>query len=223
MAETLIVIEGLDGSGKSTQVEKLRNRLIEEGIKVKQIKLPDYEDESSTLVRMYLAGEFGSQPSDVNIYAASSFYAVDRYASYKRHWKEDYLSDTVILADRYTTSNAVHQSVKLPKEEWDSYISWLMDYEYNKLGIPSPNAVVFLDMPVEISQKLMTERYNGDEVKKDIHEANVDYLNKCHEAAMFAADKLGWSVIKCSDGENPLPIDEIGEKVYQEVIKAIRR
>lgn len=223
MTNTLIVIEGLDGSGKSTQVELLKNRLINDGLKLKQIKLPDYEDESSTLVRMYLKGDFGKKADDVNIYAASSFYAVDRFASYKRHWKDDYLSGTVILADRYTTSNAVHQTVKLPENEWDEYLSWLTDYEYNKMGIPAPTAVIFLDMPVEISQKLMSQRYGGNEEKKDIHEADVEYLKKCHKAALFAAEKFGWSVIKCSDGEKPLPIEEIGENIYQEILKKIGR
>ena len=218
MKGKLIVIEGLDGSGKSTQVRLLAERFKKENISFRQIKLPDYEDESSTLVRMYLAGEFGSRPEDVNIYAASSFYAVDRYASYKRHWSGDYLGGTVILADRYTTSNAVHQTVKLPREEWDGYISWLTDYEYVKMGIPKPDCVIYLDMPVEISQRLMTKRYEGDEVKKDIHEANVEYLHRCREAALFAAQKLGWNVIVCSsDSVNPRPVEEIGEAVYNAV------
>ncbi len=223
MANTLIVIEGLDGSGKSTQIELLKNRFIEEGVAVKQIKLPDYEDKSSTLVKMYLGGEFGQNPDDVNIYAASSFYAVDRYASYKRHWSEDYLAGTVILADRYTTSNAVHQSVKLPAEKWNGYLDWLTDYEYNKMGIPAPTCVIYLDMPVEISQRLMSKRYNGNEDKKDIHEANVEYLLKCRTAAMFAAEKFGWSVIKCSEDGEPLTIKEIHQAIYKEVKRKIRR
>lgn len=223
MKSTLVVIEGLDGSGKSTQVKLLSEKFTDENIKFRQIKLPDYEDESSTLVRMYLAGEFGRKPEDVNIYAASSFYAVDRYASYKRHWAEDYLNGTVILADRYTTSNAVHQTVKLPREQWDEYISWLTDYEYVKMGIPRPDCVIYLDMPVEISQRLMSERYGGDEVKKDIHEADVEYLLKCREAALFAAEKLGWSVIRCSDGESPLPREVIADAIYAEIKKKIGR
>lgn len=223
MENTLIVIEGLDGSGKSTQVELLKEKLINDNFPVKQIKLPDYDDKSSTLVKMYLTGEFGKKADDVNIYAASSFYAVDRFASYKRHWKEDYNSGTVIIADRYTTSNAVHQTVKLPEAEWDEYLSWLTDYEYNKMQIPEPSAVIFLDMPVDISQRLMTMRYGGNEGKKDIHEADVAYLKKCHKAALFAAEKFGWSVIKCSDGENPLPIEEISEKIYDEILKKIGR
>ncbi len=223
MSQTLIVIEGLDGSGKSTQVELLKQRLISKNIPVRQIKLPDYDDPSSTLVKMYLNGGFGKKADDVNIYAASSFYAVDRFASYKRHWEKDYLGGTVIIADRYTTSNAVHQSVKLPESEWDGYLSWLTDYEYVKMRIPKPDAVVFLDMPVDISQKLMSKRYGGNESKKDIHEADVEYLKKCRKAAMFAAEKFGWSIIKCSDGENPLPIEEIGENIYREIIKKIGR
>ncbi len=210
----LIVIEGLDGSGKSTQVRRLREKLTADGIALKQIKLPDYDDPSSTLVRMYLAGDFGKNPDDVNIFAASSFYAVDRYASYKRHWSKDYLSGTVILADRYVTSNAVHQTVKLPRAKWDEYLDWLTDYEYNKMGIPKPDCVIYLDMPVEISQRLMTKRYEGDEVKKDIHEANVGYLLKCREAAMYAAKKFGWNVIKCAEGDKPRTVDDIGDEIY---------
>ncbi len=222
MANTLIVIEGLDGSGKSTQIELLKQRFTDDGVSVRQIKLPDYEDKSSTLVKMYLGGEFGKNPDDVNIYAASSFYAVDRFASYKRHWQEDYLSGTVILADRYTTSNAVHQSVKLPAQQWNTYLDWLTDYEYNKMGIPKPTCVIYLDMPVEISQRLMSKRYKGNEDKKDIHEANVEYLLKCRTAAMFAAEKFGWTVIKCSEDGEPLTIKEINNAIYKEVKRKIR-
>lgn len=166
MSGKLIVIEGLDGSGKSTQTELLQKKLAALSVDTKRIKLPDYDDPSSTLVRMYLGGEFGNDPSCVNVYAASSFYAVDRYASYSRHWKEDYLSGKVILADRYTSSNAVHQAVKLPQSEWDDYIKWLCDYEYEKLAVPKPDRIIYLDMPVDVSQQLMTKRYGGDEVKK---------------------------------------------------------
>lgn len=221
MSGKLIVIEGLDGSGKSTQVALLKQNFEKNNIKIKQIKLPDYEDDSSTLVRMYLSGKFGKKPDDVNIYAASSFYAVDRYASYKRHWSEDYLSGTVILADRYVTSNAVHQTVKLPREKWDEYLDWLTDYEYCKMGIPRPDCVIYLDMPVEISQRLMTSRYNGEEAKKDIHEANVNYLLECRKAAAFAAEKFGWTVINCADGDRPRAREDIGNEIYSEILKKI--
>lgn len=210
----LIVIEGLDGSGKSTQIEILKNRLSSLGKNIRQIKLPDYDNKSSTLVKMYLGGEFGSDPADVNIYAASLFYTVDRYANYKNVWSEDYLGGTLILADRYTTSNAVHQTVKLSKDKWDSYLDWLFETEYEKVGIPKPDAVIFLDMDVDISQKLMSKRYCGEETKKDVHEANVDYLKKCHEAALYTAERFGWKVIKCYEGESPLPIEKISEEIF---------
>ena len=213
----LIVIEGLDGSGKSTQTALIKDKIEKCGKTIKQIKLPDYESESSALVRMYLGGEFGSDPSDVNTYATSLFYTVDRFANYTKVWKDDYLNGTVILADRYTTSNAVHQMVKLPKDKWDEYLLWLEDIEYNKVKIPKPDAVIFLDMPVDVSQRLMTERYSGDENKKDVHEANVAYLNACHESALYAADKLGWIVVKCSDGDNPRTIEEINNDIFKEI------
>lgn len=213
----LIVIEGLDGSGKSTQIEKLKEKLAEYGKNVKQIKLPDYESRSSALVKMYLGGEFGNSPSDVNTFAASLFYTVDRYANYQKVWKNDYLNGALILADRYTTSNAVHQTVKLPKDKWNSYLDWLFETEYGKVGIPKPDKVIFLDMDVDISQKLMSKRYCGEESKKDVHEANVDYLKQCREAALYTANRFGWTVIKCFDGETPLPIDEISGKIFENV------
>ncbi len=217
MKGKLIVIEGLDGSGKTTQMNLLCESLAAEGKEPVKIKLPDYESPSSSLVRMYLGGEFGSNPGAVNAYAASSFYAVDRVANYINKWSGAYLSGKLILADRYTTSNAYHQTLKLEKNQWDSYLEWLEDYEYNKLGIPRPDGVIYLDMPIEISQKLMTARYGGDEVKKDIHEANVAYLKKCREAAAYAADKLGWQIVSCAQGDSALPIETIAEVVYKKV------
>jgi len=205
----LIVLDGLDGSGKSTQLEAVDRWMTAQGIAHKIISFPDYEQPSSVLVRQYLAGEFGGTPAAVNAYAASSFYAVDRYASFKRFWQEDYENGTVILAARYTTSNAIHQMSKLPKEEWDSYLEWLEDYEYRLLGLPKPDLVIFLDMPPAVSQKLLSERYGGDDTKKDIHEMNVDYLLTCREAALYAAEKCGWVVLPCSDGDAPRTIEEI--------------
>ena len=205
----IIVLEGLDGSGKSTQFDKLDKYLTDRGVYHKSISFPDYDNKSSELVKMYLGGEIGSSPADVNAYAASSFYAVDRYVSYKQLWEEDYKKGAFISAARYVTSNCIYQMTKLPEGEWDSYIEWLEDYEYDKLGLPRPDQVIFLDMPIEISQKLMSGRYNGDESKKDIHEADVSYLYACRKAALFTAEKCGWKIIRCSKGDEPRTIDEI--------------
>ncbi len=217
----LIVIEGLDGSGKSTQTKLVREYLESKGADVHQIKLPDYESDSSALVRMYLRGEFGSSPTDVGAYAASSFYAVDRYANFVTKWKEDYESGRIILADRYATSNAAHQMTKLARDEWDEYLAWLEDFEYVKIGIPKPSLVVFLDMPVEISQKLMTSRYSGDEGKKDVHEADVAYLSACRTAGLYAAEKLGWSIIRCFEGDEPRAIEDIAADIESLVERLI--
>ncbi len=221
MKGKLIVIEGLDGSGKSTQEELLKKKLADINIKVNFIKLPNYDDPACDLVKMYLSGRFGSDPSDVNAYAASSFFAVDRYVSYNCYWKDSYLNGEVFLADRYTTSNAYHQLTKTNRNEWDSYLEWLEDFEYKKMGIPKPDAVIYLDMPIEVSQKLMTSRYNGDDSKKDIHEKNVEYLKSCREAADYACSKLGWTRIVCGENGEPLPVDEISEKVFAAVIKLL--
>lgn len=194
----LIIIEGLDGSGKSTQVKLLEEYFKAKNIDYKKIKLPDYDNPSSTLVKMYLGGEFGKSADDVNAYAAGAFYAVDRFASYKLNWGSDYEKGTVILADRYATSNSIYQMEKISEDEWDSYLEWSADFEYNKIGIPSPDAVIYLDMPVEISQRLMTSRYNGDEGKKDVHEVNVEFLKKCRKSALYTANKQGWKVVEGS-------------------------
>ena len=209
----LIIIEGLDGSGKSTQIELLEEYLKSNEIIYKKIKLPDYDSPSSTLVKMYLGGEFGSSADDVNAYAAGAFYAVDRYASFNLGWKKDYESGTLIIADRYATSNSIYQMEKIEESKWDEYLEWSEDFEYNKLSIPRPDCVIYLDMPVEISQRLMTSRYDGDENKKDVHEVNVDFLTKCRKSALYTAEKQGWKVIECSNGKEPYSVDEIHKKI----------
>lgn len=215
----LIVIDGLDGSGKTTQFELIQNKINKNNVKA--ISFPDYNEPSSTLVKMYLAGEFSSNADGVNAYAASSFYAVDRYASYKKFWENNYLNGDLILASRYVSSNIIHQMVKLPQIEWDSYLDWLYDYEFIKLGLPRPDKVIFLDMPIEISQSLMTSRYDGDNTKKDIHEKDVTYLKSCREAALYAASKLKWEIIECSDGVKPYKIDKINNEILDVIFEVL--
>ena len=178
---SLIVIEGLDGSGKGTQSQLLYTAMQQSGRPCRKISFPNYESPSSALVKMYLAGEFGKQADSVNAYAASTFYAVDRYASFKKDWEPEYNAGSLILADRYTTSNMVYQLTKLPRGEWEPFLAWLSDLEYQKMGLPRPDCVLYLDMPVEVSQQLLTGRYQGDSAKKDIHEANVGFLQQCRE------------------------------------------
>lgn len=220
MKGKLIVIEGLDGSGKTTQIELLKSKLSDKV--VHQIKLPDYDSPSSTLVKMYLHGEFGKNPEDVNAYAASAFYAVDRFANFKTKWKEFYDNGEIIISDRYTTSNAYHQSTKIPRENWPEYFKWLEEFEYGLIGIPKPDAVIYLDMPIEISQKMMSKRYSGDETKKDIHESNIQYLLNCRESALIAAKEMGWHVIKCNDGDNPRAIEDIGDEIFKIVSEELK-
>lgn len=202
MKGKLIVFEGTDGSGKSTQFKLLCDRLNRQGTSFTRLVFPQYREPSSALIRMYLAGEFGSHPSDVNPYAASAFYAVDRYASWKKVWGETYEQGGLILADRYTTSNAVHQAGKIPEEEQPPFLDWLTDFEYGKLGLPRPDAVVYLDMPTEESVKLLRSREAATHTQADIHEVDTEYLALCRKTALKAAQHYGWYRVECvRDGQ----------------------
>lgn len=213
----LLVLEGLDGSGKATQAKLLAAHLAGSGRRVMEITFPDYESDSSALVKMYLSGQFGSRPDDVNPYAASSFYAVDRYASYKTKWGSFYEAGGIVIADRYTTSNAVHQTSKLPAGERRAFLDWLFDYEYGKLGLPAPTRVLYLDMPTELTEQMMRRREQQTHTHADIHEQNDAYLRACRENAAFVVDYCGWRHIDCADGSRILPPEEIAARVLREV------
>ncbi len=215
----LIVIEGLDGSGKATQSQLLATDLDKQGVKIREVSFPDYQSPSSSLVKMYLGGEFGSHPDDVNAYAASSFYAVDRYASFKKDWCEDW-EQGVVIADRYTTSNAIHQCSKLPKDKWDSYLDWLFHYEYELLGIPEPELVIYLRVDPEVSQRLMTGRYEGQEEKKDIHEKDLEYLRNCQVAADYCSKRLEWKDVECCKNDEMRSIEDIQNDI-QSIINSL--
>ena len=205
----LIVIEGLDGSGKGTQAAELAKNLAAGGAPVRKVSFPDYASDSSALVKMYLSGQFGKDPQDVNAYAASTFYAVDRFASFKRDWGGFYEGGGIVVADRYTTSNAVHQCSKLPQEQWDAFLAWLFDFEYHLLGIPSPDLVVYLSVDPAVSQRLMTGRYQGDESRKDIHEGNLAYLRRSRLAAEYCSSRLDWRQIECCRGGQMRTVEAI--------------
>ncbi|MBR4696280.1 MAG: thymidylate kinase [Selenomonadaceae bacterium] len=214
----LIVMEAGDGSGKETQTKALYERLRQEGHAVQRISFPDYEAESSAPVRMYLRGDFGSRAGDVNAFAASTFYAVDRYASFRRKWQRNYEAGEIILADRYTTSNMVHQAVKIADgKEREEFLQWLWDFEFGKLGLPVPDMVLFLDMDPEAANRLIAARAREQAQERDIHEKDGDYLRRCHEAYLELAEKYRWKRIRCSEGGEPRSIEEIHEDVYRAV------
>ena len=213
MAGKLIVFEGTDGSGKATQTALLCGELDRRGIPYRRLEFPRYSEDSSALIRLYLGGAFGSDPGDVNAYAAASFYAVDRYASYKQDWGAFYESGGLVIADRYTTSNAVHQCSKLPPEQWDDFLRWAFDYEYRLLGLPAPDAVVYLQVDPAVSQKLMTGRYHGDESRKDVHEKDIEYLARSRRAAEYCAEHLGWATVHCTENGAMRTIEDIQAEV----------
>ncbi len=216
----LIVIDGVDASGKETQTRLLYEKLKASGRSVKMISFPAYDNPSSTLVRMYLNGDFGKNPEDVNAYAASSFFAADRYATYKQDWGRDYKGGTVILADRYVSSNMIHQASKINDEaEKNEFMEWLDDFEYNRYGLPRPDITLFLDMPVEWGKKLMKERANKIDggAQKDIHERNDEYLLKSYDTAVNAAKKYGWKRISCVDEKGIRSVEDIHNEILTEV------
>ncbi len=217
----LIVIEGTDGSGKSTQFRLLSQRLEAENVQFKHLVFPRYSEESSALIRMYLGGQFGSNPSDVNAYAASSFYAVDRYASYKMDWGSWYENGGLILSDRYTTSNAVHQASKEPENKRKEFWSWLYDFEYDKLGLPQPDLIIYLDVPTDFTEKLMRGRESATGTQADIHEKDMAYLATCRETGRAAAEFYGWNVIHCVRDGQMRSIEDIHEEIYARVRKCM--
>ncbi len=193
----LIVIEGLDGSGKATQAKLLYEALQGRGVPVRAVSFPDYGSDSSALVRMYLSGDFGKEPGDVNAYAASAFYAVDRYASFKKDWQGFYETGGVVVADRYTTSNAIHQCSKLPEDQWQGFLEWLFHFEYDLLSIPAPDTVIYLQVDTAVSQSLLLKRYGGDESREDIHEGDRRYMDRSRMAAEYCSEKLDWTTLRC--------------------------
>ena len=213
----LIVLEGTDGSGKATQCQALYETLLAEGLTPRKIEFPRYSERSSALIQMYLGGAFGTQPADVNAYAASTFFSVDRYASYKQDWGKFYEDGGLVLADRYTTSNAVHQGSKLPPEEQEAYFQWLFDFEYRLLGLPQPDLVIYLDVPVDQTKKNMHHRQADTNTTGDIHETNTDYLMACRLAAGVAADRFGWKRIPCVENGTMRSIEDIHKEVYSAV------
>ena len=220
MSQHLIVIEGTDGSGKSTQAQLTCEALQAAGVDFKRLTFPRYQDDSSMLVRMYLRGDFGSHPEDVNPYAASTFYAADRYASYMTDWKSDWEAQRVIFCDRYTTSNAIHQSSKLPEDQLADFTKWLFDYEYHLLGIPAPTCVIFLDMPPEVSFRMLQKRQGES---GDIHELDHEYLIRCHDRALSVCEQYGWHRVCCAENGEIRPIEDINRDIQKIVFAELAR
>ncbi|NFV14484.1 thymidylate kinase [Clostridium sporogenes] len=220
----LIVIEGSDGSGKATQTKKLYDKLVKENKNVKKVEFPNYQSESSALIKMYLNGEFGKNPDSVNPYASSTFYAVDRFASYKKDWEEFYLKGGIIIADRYTTSNMIHQAAKIKEvQAKDKFLNWLWDFEFEKFNLPVPDCVIFLDMPPKCSKSLMETRNNKftGEKEKDIHENNYEYLLESYNNSKYISEKYGWNRIECTNEDKIKSIDQINDDIIKVITKYI--
>jgi len=210
----LIVFEGIDGSGKSTQFEMICKRLSDEKRQFKRLVFPRYNEPSSALIKMYLNGEFGSSPDSVNAYAASSFYAVDRYASFAQDWHDYYNNGGLILTDRYTTSNALHQGAKIPPEKREHFFKWLYNYEFNLIGLPAPDAVIYMDITADFALTRLKRRQSETGTDADIHENDITYLKNCAESGKHAAAEFKWHCVSCVSGENERDINEIHTEIY---------
>jgi len=217
----LIVIEGTDGSGKSTQFRLLTERLSREGRQFRQLEFPQYSEPSSALIKMYLDGEFGKKAGDVNAFAATAFFAVDRYASYKKFWGQWYENGGLVITGRYTTSNAVHQASKEPEAQWAPYWKWLSEFEYGRLGLPCPDLTIYLDVPTEYTEKMMRKRELDTNTKADIHEQDLEYLATCRRCGRDAAAFFGWKVIDCVKDGAMRSIEDIHEEVYRHITQCL--
>ena len=215
MSGKLIVFEGTDGSGKATQSKLLCQHLEKQGIPYRHIDFPRYGKPSAAMVQEYLDGNLGKKPEDVNAYAASMFYAMDRYASYKQDWGGFYDEGGLVIADRYTTSNAVHQASKLEDEEREPYLNWLFHEEYDLLGLPKPDLVIYLDMPTEITEKMRRQREQDTGTHADIHEQDEAYLERCRANAKEVVKLCGWTVIRCDRDGGPRTIEDIHGEVVE--------
>ena len=213
----LIVFEGTDGTGKSTQFALACRRLEQDGVQFESIKFPQYDEPSSALIKMYLAGEFGKDPEKISPYAASTFYAVDRYAGYQRVWKDFYQQGGLMVCDRYTTSNAVHQGSKLHGQAQTDFFTWLYDLEYDKMGLPRPDLVLCLDMPTEMAHLLREKRDTQGVGEADIHEGAEAYLARCRETARLASAHYGWTLISCVKDGRLRSIEDIHEEIYRHI------
>ncbi|MBE6658293.1 MAG: thymidylate kinase [Ruminococcaceae bacterium] len=210
----LITIDGLDASGKETQSALLCRALRDRGYRVRELSFPMYGERSAVPVELYLGGALGDNPEDTNAYAASTFFSVDRYISYRTDWKRDLEDpDTIVVTNRYTTANAVHQLSKLPREKWESFLSWLWDFEFGKLGLPVPDCILYLEMRPDIARRLLAARSAETGRVQDIHEKSADHLEKSYRAALYASDTLGWNRIRCFAGDEPRPIADIHAQI----------
>ena len=217
----LIVLEGIDGSGKSAQYRRLCERLENDHIAYNHIVFPRYDRESSALIRLYLGGAFGTKPGDVNAYTASTFYAVDRFASYRDDWGKLYENGGLIVSDRYTTSNAVHQGCKLPDTELPAFFSWLADLEYRKMGLPEPDLVIYLDVDLETSRRRMRKREEQTHTQADIHEQDNDYLTRCLHTADMACRHYGWTRIPFLKNGQERELEEKNNEIYDIILRTL--
>lgn len=211
----LIVFEGIDGSGKSTQFKLMCTRFENEGVRFARLTFPQYQEPSSALIKMYLNGEFGENPEDVNPYAASTFFAVDRYASYMKAWRDIYRDGHVILlTDRYTTSNALHQGSKLPDNKRSDFFKWLYEFEFGLMELPKPDTVIYMDIPAEQAALRLKERQAATGTAADIHERDLGYLQACAHCGNQAAEFYGWQKINCFSDRTARSEHEIHEEIY---------
>jgi len=232
MAGKLIVIEGLDGAGKSTQLKLLSEKTESlnrdnSSTEIKFITFPDYDSFSGRIIKEYLSGAYSGLDTTDGSYSASCFYAVDRYISFKTNWGGDYIDGKNIISARYTGSNLIYQMAKLKGSQWDDYYNWLYDLEFEKLALPKPDATIFLDMPFEVSEQLLNKRYKENSGCRDMHESDLAFLKTCKRAADYAVIKDGWKKINCAKKNQdnlyvPREIEDINAELLKIVLETLK-
>lgn len=220
MESYIISIEGTDGCGKHTQAVLLKEHLEKIGKKVLLCSFPNYDSPSSAPVKMYLGGELGDNADDTDAYQASALFAVDRLCTYKSLLKRHIDNGEIIILDRYTPSNALHQACKLgSREEIDEFLKWLFDFEYNVLSLPVPDKVFFLDVPTEVSENLRRIRQAKSGAAADIHEHDQTHLKRAYLTGKYVAQKYHWDEINCINSHGELmSVEEIHEKMYASLL-----
>ena len=215
-----LVIEGIDGAGKETQTSLLKEYLKSLGKNVITQSFPNYGTDGCKPVQMYLDGKLSKTANEVNAYQSSVLFAVDRFCTMTQLIK-NITKDSVVVFDRYVSSNMLHQGGKIHNDEdLEKYLKWLENFEFEVMKIPRPDKIFFLSVPPEISMELIKQRKGlKSQTEKDIQESDENHLKNAYNTGMKISKMFGWEIIDCVDKEkNQMRTKEdISKEIQQKV------